>query len=168
MTVRSILEILVLQTLERHPEWLAVVEETYIRHLNERTEPTETQLLSLLRKLTDGMLATFYVLDALDEAPISIQLAVVKTLASLNVKLFITSRPLEDVEDAFPEAYILPIAAKEEDIELHITKVISESASLQKLLRRAEPSLREEIMTTIKRNCGGMCENSHSRDLVIG
>lgn len=65
VTVREILKTFVTQTVERHPECLALVEKAYTRHLRERTEPTEAQLLSLLRQLTEGMSAAFYVLDAL-------------------------------------------------------------------------------------------------------
>ncbi|KAH6903022.1 hypothetical protein BKA70DRAFT_1155699, partial [Coprinopsis sp. MPI-PUGE-AT-0042] len=156
MTVRTILETLVMQTLERHQKCLALVEQTYAQHLRERTEPTEEQLLALLQELADHMACTFYILDALDEAPTNLQLAVVKALASLNVKLFITSRPLRNVEAKFPHAQKLTIVAQEVDIDLHITKVISESVDLQHLLEHADPSLREEIVSTIKRNCGGM------------
>ncbi|KAH6916395.1 hypothetical protein BKA70DRAFT_1140544, partial [Coprinopsis sp. MPI-PUGE-AT-0042] len=155
VTVRSVLEILVIQTLERHPECLALVEETYNRHLRERTEPTEAQLLALLRQLTGRMITTFYVLDALDEAPTKIQVAVVKTLASLNVKLFITSRPLKTVEASFPDAHTFHIVAQDADIELHIAKGIDENAELQRILKD-DPALKDEIVSTIKRNCGGM------------
>ncbi|KAH6889059.1 hypothetical protein BKA70DRAFT_885720 [Coprinopsis sp. MPI-PUGE-AT-0042] len=155
VTVRSILEILVMQTHERHPDCQALIEQTYSQHLRERTEPTEAQLLALLRQLTDGMAITFYLLDALDEAPTKIQLAVVKTLASLDVKLFITSRPLKTVEGNFPNAHTFNIIAQDTDIDLHIEKGISENAELQRVLN-AYPSLRDEIISTIKGNCGGM------------
>ncbi|KAH6880250.1 ankyrin repeat-containing domain protein [Coprinopsis sp. MPI-PUGE-AT-0042] len=155
MTVRDVLEILVMQTLERHPDCLAVVERTYARHLRERTEPTEAQLLSLLRQLNGAMAVTFYVLDALDEAPIKIQLAVVKTLASLDVKLFITSRPLKTMEANFPEAHTFHIVAQDADIDLLIAKRIGENAELQRLLQ-VYPFLRNEIISTIKQNCSGM------------
>ncbi|KAH6889054.1 ankyrin repeat domain-containing protein 50 [Coprinopsis sp. MPI-PUGE-AT-0042] len=155
MTVRRVLETLVMQTLERHPQCLALIEETYDQHLRERTEPTEAQLLALLRELTKDMEITFYVLDALDEAPTKIQLAVTETLASLNVKLFITSRPLEPVEANFPEAHTFHIVAQDTDIDLHIAKGISKSAELRRLLQGI-PSLRDEIISTIKQNCGGM------------
>ncbi|KAH6889063.1 hypothetical protein BKA70DRAFT_885997 [Coprinopsis sp. MPI-PUGE-AT-0042] len=155
MTVRNILEILVMQTLERHPDCQALVEQTYAQHLHERTEPTEVQLLGLLRQLTAGMAATFYVLDALDEAPVKVQLAILKTLASLDVKLFVTSRPLKTVEDNFPNALTFHITAQDTDIDLHIEKGISENAELQRVLN-ANPSLRDEIFSTIKGNCGGM------------
>lgn len=156
VTVRHILEILVKQTLERHPDCLALVESTYARHLRENTEPTEGQLLALLGQLTEGMKATFYVLDALDEAPTKIQMAVLKALASLNVKLFITSRPLETLRARFPQAHTFTIVAQDVDLDLHIAKQIDGSPDLQHLLDRAGPWLREEIVSTIKKNCGGM------------
>jgi hypothetical protein len=155
LTVRAVLEILVMQTLERHPECQSLVEKTYLRHLGERTEPTEQQLMSLLRQLVAAMSRTFYVLDALDEAPIKIQLAVLRALTSLNVKLFITSRPLKPLEARFPQAHIVVIFAQDEDLEIHIAKGIEESVELRDLLE-ADPLLREELVSTVKKNCGGM------------
>ncbi|KAH6916346.1 hypothetical protein BKA70DRAFT_1216542 [Coprinopsis sp. MPI-PUGE-AT-0042] len=154
-TVRHILEILVMQTHQRHPECRALIEQTYARHLREKTDPPEAQLLSLLRRLNEGMPITFYVLDALDEAPTKIQLAVVETLASLKVKLFITSRPLKTVEANFPEAHTFDIIAQDGDIDLHIAKGIKKNAELRRLLE-VNPSLRDEVISTIKGNCGGM------------
>ncbi|KAH6889043.1 hypothetical protein BKA70DRAFT_1163670, partial [Coprinopsis sp. MPI-PUGE-AT-0042] len=155
VTVRSVLEILAMQTLERHPDCQALVGQTYTPHLRERTEPTEAQLLALLRQLTGAMGVTFYVLDALDEAPTKIQLALMKTLTSLNVKLFVTSRPMKTVEANFPDAHSFAIIAQDSDIELHVAKVINENAELRRLLH-VNPSLRDEIVSTIKQNCGGM------------
>jgi hypothetical protein len=155
VTVRNILETLVLQTLERHPECLALAQQTYDPHLRERTDPTEAQLLALLRQFTDLMTITFYVLDALDEAPTKVRLAILKALASLDVKLFITSRPLKTVEASFPSAHTFHIIAQDADLDLHIAKAIEENAELQSLLQ-VEPALRDEIFLVIKRNCGGM------------
>ncbi|KAH6889001.1 ankyrin repeat domain-containing protein 28 [Coprinopsis sp. MPI-PUGE-AT-0042] len=154
LTVRHVLEILVMQTHQRHPKCRALIEQTYARHLREKTDPTEAQLLYLLRRLNEGTI-TFYVLDALDEAPTKIQLAVVETLASLNVKLFITSRPLKTVEANFPEAHTFDIVAQDDDIDLHIAKGIKKNAELRRLLQ-VNPSLRAEVISTIKGNCGGM------------
>jgi hypothetical protein len=155
MSVRTILEVLVMQTLERHPECQALVEQAYARHLRERTEPNEEQLLSLLRRLTESMAVTFYILDALDEAPTKIQLAVLRTLTSLNVKLFVTSRPLKPLEDRFPQALTFAIFAQDEDLDLLIAKGIEDSVELRYLLE-VEPFLRDELFLTIKANCGGM------------
>jgi hypothetical protein len=155
MTVRTILEVLVMQTLERHPEFQALIEQTYARHLHERTEPNEEQLLSLLRRMTERTALTFYFLDALDEAPTKIQLSVVRTLASLNVKLFITSRPLKPLESRFPRALTFTIVAQDVDLDIHIAKEIEDSVELRYLLQR-EPWLMDELVSTVKKNCGGM------------
>jgi hypothetical protein len=155
VTVRNVLEVLVKQTLERHSECQDLVEQTYAQHLREKTDPTEAQLLNLLSRFTEGMAVTFYILDALDEAPKKIQLAVVKTLASLNVKLFITSRPLDTVQENFPEAYMFRISAQYTDICLHFAKVTKESPELQHLLH-VDPSLRDEVVSIVRENCGGM------------
>jgi hypothetical protein len=155
MTVRTIIETLVMQTLERHPGCQDVIEQTYARHLREQTEPSEVELLALLRGIADRMYCTFYILDALDEAPTRIQLAILKALTSLNVKLFITSRPLKTLQVHFPRAHTFSIAAQDADLDLLITKGIDESAELQRLLK-ANPLLRDEIFAIIKQNCGGM------------
>jgi hypothetical protein len=155
MTVRNVLEVLVRQTLERHPEFQDLVQQTYAQHLCEDTYPTDTQLLNLLRRFTESMVITFYILDALDEAPKKIQLAVVETLASLNVRLFITSRPLDVVQANFTETHMFSISAQEADIHLHFTKITKESPELQRLLH-VEPSLGDEVVSIVKENCGGM------------
>jgi hypothetical protein len=101
------------------------------------------------------MRCTFCVLDALDEAPTEIQLAVVRVLASLNFKLFITSRSLKTIEASFPHAHIFPIFAHAVDLDLHIAKAICDNAELQRIFR-VEPAMRDEVFSTIKQNCSGM------------
>jgi hypothetical protein len=130
------------------------LEGTYAQHLREGTEPTEAQLLTLLSQFTDRATVTFYVLDALDEAPKKIQLAVVEALVSLNVKLFITSRPLKTVQ-ANTKAHTFHISAQDADIDLHFAKITKENPELQQLFDEL-PSLKHEVLTTVKQNCGGM------------
>ncbi|KAH6909746.1 hypothetical protein BKA70DRAFT_175144 [Coprinopsis sp. MPI-PUGE-AT-0042] len=154
-TTRSFLEVLVKQTLERHTGCLLRFNETYARHIREKTQPTEEELLSLLRQFTGSMI-TFYVLDALDEAPTRVQLELIEKLASLNVKLFITSRPLKPVEASFPNVHRFPIIAQGSDIDIHIDKEISRSADLREILEDGGPSLRSELAISIKEKCGGM------------
>ncbi|KAH6909886.1 hypothetical protein BKA70DRAFT_1027556, partial [Coprinopsis sp. MPI-PUGE-AT-0042] len=156
LTVRNILEILVKQTVERHPDCVVLAEQAYARHLREQTQPSEGELLQLLHQFTETTAATFYVLDALDEAPEKLQLDLVRKLASLNVRLFITSRTLKAVEARVPGACSFPIVAQGEDLDLHIAQEIARSPDLQDLLEKAGPSLREQIVSSIKKNCGGM------------
>ncbi|KAH6870878.1 hypothetical protein BKA70DRAFT_365676 [Coprinopsis sp. MPI-PUGE-AT-0042] len=156
LSVRNILEIIVKQTVERHPDCEWIAEKAYARHIREKTQPTESELLELLRQFTEVNAATFYFLDALDEAPDRIQVDLVLKLASLNVRLFITSRPLESVQARVPDAHRFLIVAQEGDLDLHINQEISRSRDLANLLENADPSLRDEIVLLVKSKCGGM------------
>ncbi|KAH6879585.1 ankyrin repeat-containing domain protein [Coprinopsis sp. MPI-PUGE-AT-0042] len=155
-TIKGFLDILVKQTVERHPHYLPLFDEVFAKHLRENTQPSEEELLSLYRQFSSRMLVTFCILDALDEAPPSLQLEILEKLAAPNVKLFVTSRPLKAVEARFPDAFRFSIVARDQDIDLHIDKEISRSADLRELLEEGDPSLRDEIATSIKEKCGGM------------
>ncbi|KAH6905417.1 hypothetical protein BKA70DRAFT_1153112 [Coprinopsis sp. MPI-PUGE-AT-0042] len=154
-TTQSFLEALVKQTLERHPGCLPLFNEVYSRHIREKTRPSEEELLGLLRQFTSTMV-TFYFLDALDEAPTAIQIEIIQRLTSLNVKLFITSRPLKNVEAAFPNIHCFPIVAQASDLDLHIDTEISRSADLRTIIEQGGTSLRDEVYASIKEKCGGM------------
>ena len=52
LAVRDVLEILVKQTIERHPDCGAIAEEAFTRHAHENTRATEAELLQLLRRFT--------------------------------------------------------------------------------------------------------------------
>ncbi|KAH6884775.1 hypothetical protein BKA70DRAFT_1574805 [Coprinopsis sp. MPI-PUGE-AT-0042] len=155
-TVKDFLAVLVKQTIERHPRYLPFLRALYDRHIREGTQPSESELLHLLRLFTALIEATFYFLDALDEAPPGVQLDLLEKLSSLNVKLFITSRPLPILEARFPGAHRFPILAQDRDLDLHIKREISRSPMLQTILNEEDPSFREKITTTIKKKCGGM------------
>ncbi|KAH6873711.1 hypothetical protein BKA70DRAFT_281942 [Coprinopsis sp. MPI-PUGE-AT-0042] len=156
LSVRNILEIFVQQTVERHPDCATIAQELYTRHLRERTQPTEAELLELLHQFTKVTTRTYYFLDALDEAPDRIQVDLVLKLASLNVRLFITSRPLESVQARVPDAHCFPIVARDDDLDLHINQEIARSRDLEILLEKVDPSLRAEIISQVKSKCGGM------------
>ena len=156
LTVRGVLETLLKQTLERHPDAFGVVEQDYKQHLKEGTQPSETQLFGFLQTLANERAVTFYVLDALDEAPPALQAAIVRTLSSLNVKLFVTSRPLETVQGSFPQAHPFCIRADEGDIELHVTKGISDSPRLLGLVKQEGLELRADILAKVKEKSDGM------------
>lgn len=49
----------------------------------------------------------------------------------------------------------MTIVAHEDDLDLHVARGIEESVELQCLLQ-ADPFLRDEVVSTIKENCGGM------------
>ncbi|KAH6911249.1 hypothetical protein BKA70DRAFT_55901 [Coprinopsis sp. MPI-PUGE-AT-0042] len=156
-TVRNLLEVLVRQTVERHPTSLSFCNQVYSRHIRENTEPSMEELFGLLKRFTSELTTrTFYFLDALDEAPSDVQLELLETLTSLNVKLFITSRPLKPLEARFPEACHFPIVAHESDLDVHIGKEMSRSMELQAIIADASPGLEGRITLAVKKKCSGM------------
>jgi hypothetical protein len=156
VSIRGILEVLVKQTLERHQDLLPLAAIVYERHIHEGTEPTEEQLLELLRAFNGRKAVTFYVLDALDEAPIEIQLAIIEKLASLNARIFITSRPMRDVQILFNDARFFEIIAHERDLDLHISKKLQGNPRLRLLFSQGNAHERDALIQEIKRKCGGM------------
>ncbi|KAH6901131.1 hypothetical protein BKA70DRAFT_1158947, partial [Coprinopsis sp. MPI-PUGE-AT-0042] len=156
VTVRDLLEVLVKQTIERHPTSLPLCNAVYARHIQEKTEPSTMELLGLLKRFSSELkLTTFYFLDALDEAPADVQLELLESLISLNVKLFITSRPMKLLEARFPNAHHFPIVAQDSDLDVHIGKEMSRSMELQAILTSASPGLEGRITLAIKRKCSG-------------
>ncbi|KAH6901113.1 hypothetical protein BKA70DRAFT_1230564 [Coprinopsis sp. MPI-PUGE-AT-0042] len=145
------------QTIERHPASLSLCNEVYAKHVREKTEPSTEELLELLKRFTSELMTTtFYFLDALDEAPAEVQLDLIESLTSLNVKLFITSRPMKSLEARLPGAHHFPIVAQDSDLDIHINREISRNMELQEIIATASPGLGGRITLTIKRKCSGM------------
>ena len=70
----GVLETLVKQTLEQRSDCADLANRAYEQHLHHGTQPTEIELVELLRQCNQRTRATFYVLDALDEAPVRMRL----------------------------------------------------------------------------------------------
>jgi ankyrin repeat domain-containing protein 50 len=133
-----------------------LVEKAYTRHLQEGTEPSEGDLLELLRTMSRRMAATFFILEAIDEASEKIQIDLIKKLASLDVRLFITSRPLQAIEAKLPDAHAISIMAHKEDLDLHIAERFENVVTLHGL-QECDPELKQQIVTAVKSKCGEMC-----------
>ncbi|KAH6892733.1 hypothetical protein BKA70DRAFT_839593 [Coprinopsis sp. MPI-PUGE-AT-0042] len=155
-TVRDFLLVLVKQTIERHADCLPIFNEVFARHIREKTLPSESELVQLLSRFSQVIAEMFYFLDALDEAPPDVQFDLLKKLSTLDVKIFITSRPRANLDSRFPGAHQFSIRAQDRDIELHIAKEIERSPVLQTILDQGGPSLHDKIMSTIKEKCEGM------------
>ena len=156
LTVHHCLEVLVKQTVEKCPECYKLAEELYREHIRLKTRPTEVELLHLLQVFATLEGETFYFVDALDEAPPKVQLSLLKALLTLNVKLFITSRPLKLLETQILDADHFEISARPRDIDLHVVEEMSKSPELCRLMQERGPTWKEEILTLIKLRCCGM------------
>ncbi|KAH6907842.1 hypothetical protein BKA70DRAFT_1189329 [Coprinopsis sp. MPI-PUGE-AT-0042] len=155
-TVRDFLLVLVKQTIERHTDCLPIFNHVFARHIREKTVPSESELVQLLHRFSEVLAATFYFLDALDEAPPDVQFDLVEKLNTLNAKVFITSRPLANLDTCFPGAHRFSIRAQDRDLDLHISQEITRSPVLRAILNEAGPELRYKITSTVKKKCEGM------------
>ncbi|KAH6888296.1 hypothetical protein BKA70DRAFT_1572967 [Coprinopsis sp. MPI-PUGE-AT-0042] len=155
-TVRDFLLVLVKQTIERHADCLPIFNEVFARHIREKTLPSESELVQLLRRFAEVLAEMFYFLDALDEAPPDVQYDLLRKLSTLNVKIFITSRAIANLNSRFPGAHRFSIRAQDHDLELHIAKEIERSPVLQTIVDQGGPLLRKKIISTIKEKCEGM------------
>jgi ankyrin repeat domain-containing protein 50 len=158
VTVRCVLEVLVKQTIERHNELRPLAAKVYEQHIREGTKPTEEELVGLLREFISRKAVTCYVLEALDEAPLNIQPVLLETLASLKARIFVTSRPMNDVQALFSTAHFFEIAARERDLDLHIAKMLEGGLRSRLLFTPSEEGRERKqlVIDTVKKNCGGM------------
>ena len=144
------------QTLEKRPDFTPLAQKVYDEHILHGTQPTEIELTELLRQFNQRTRVTFYVLDALDEAPVKIRLKLIQILSSFGARLFITSRPLPALESKLPDTLTFNISAQDSDLDLHIEEKIAGSEYLQDLLEEGDSSLKARLVATVKAKCGGM------------
>jgi ankyrin repeat domain-containing protein 50 len=154
LTTRDILESLVKQIVERHADLVPTVETLYVKHRRERTRPSQQDLLRLLSQFTELGKRLFFVLDALDELPSEERAIILTLLASLDAKLFITSRPLPPLQQCFPGAKIFEVAAHAADIDLLIQEYLLRNPDLKVLFQ--ESNLEDHFKQKIRQKSGKM------------
>ncbi|KAH6894759.1 ankyrin repeat-containing domain protein [Coprinopsis sp. MPI-PUGE-AT-0042] len=152
--VRDILESLVKQIVERHVDLIPLIEALYARLKKERTKPSQQDLVEVLEGFVRHGKTLFFVLDALDEMRAEDRPILLRFLASLDAKLFITSRPLEPLQKQFHYARVFSIAASPSDLNLHIKNFLRRSPEVVALIEGTD--LEEQIAETIHRKSGGM------------
>jgi ankyrin repeat domain-containing protein 50 len=154
LSIRDVLESLVRQIVERHDDLVPLITEVYARHKREGTKPAQEELMCLLAGFITAGKSLFFVLDALDEMRAKDRPVLLKLLASLDTKLFITSRPLEPIQKQYPHAQMFEISASRADIELHFQEFLQHSPEVVALLEGTE--LKQHIAETIHQMSGGM------------
>ncbi|KAH6903989.1 hypothetical protein BKA70DRAFT_1566309 [Coprinopsis sp. MPI-PUGE-AT-0042] len=154
LTVRDILESLVKQIVERHIDLLPIIEGLYAKHKRERTKPSQQDLMGVLASFVGRGKMLFFILDALDEMRAEDRPTLVRLLASFKARLFITSRPLETLQQQFSEAQVFKIAATPSDIDLHIKDFLQHSPDVMALLEGTD--FEDRIVETVHRKSGGM------------
>ncbi|KAH6894827.1 ankyrin repeat-containing domain protein [Coprinopsis sp. MPI-PUGE-AT-0042] len=154
LSIRDILESLVKQIVERHDDLIPIIEAIYARHKKEGTKPSQEELREVLEGFVRHGKTLFFVLDALDEMKADDRPILLRLLASLGAKLFITSRPLEPLQQQFADAQVFNIAASPSDLDLHIKNFLRHSPEVMALLEGTD--LEEQIVATIHQKSGGM------------
>ncbi|TFK17895.1 ankyrin, partial [Coprinopsis marcescibilis] len=157
LRVIDILRAILRQLLERHPQVLPYLKPVYERHEREGTQPSEGEIVDLLKQIaTSGLFKkTFYMLDGLDEAASDIQVDLLRILSSLRVHFFITSRPLDSLEDILPDARFLTIIASDPDIALLIDQKVDRMLALRNLLAK-NATLKAEVVSIVSSKSSGM------------
>ncbi|KAH6879714.1 ankyrin repeat-containing domain protein [Coprinopsis sp. MPI-PUGE-AT-0042] len=154
LAIRDILESLVKQIVERHDDLIPLIEAIYTRHKKERTKPSQQDLMEVLEGFIRNGKMLFFVLDAFDEMQAEDRPIVLRLLASLDVKLFITSRPLEPLQRQYSYAQIFNITASPSDLDLHIKHFLQHNPEVMALIEGTD--LEEQIAETIHQKSGGM------------
>ncbi|KAH6902858.1 ankyrin repeat-containing domain protein [Coprinopsis sp. MPI-PUGE-AT-0042] len=154
LKVRDILAALVRQLLERYSHLLPVVEPLYAKHSLQRTNPTQSELVNVIREICKRFTkktARFFI-DGLDEALYDEQFDLLNTLKSVPANFFITSRPLLRLNDVLPNMKMFDIAAQNADIELLVLQHIQRNPDLREVL--VEDKQRRRVIKKI-------CQSSH-------
>ncbi|KAH6894838.1 ankyrin repeat domain-containing protein 28, partial [Coprinopsis sp. MPI-PUGE-AT-0042] len=154
LSIRDILESMVKQIIERHDDLIPTIEALYARHEKEKTKPSQEELREVLQGFVQCGKTLFFVLDAFDEMRADDRPVLLNLLASLDAKLFITSRPLQALQRQFASARIFKIAASPSDLDLHIKHFLRHTPELMALLEGTD--LEEHIAETIHQKSGGM------------
>jgi hypothetical protein len=63
---------------------------------------------------------------------------------------------MKALENCFPNAHHFAIVAQDADLDLHININLEIREELRRVLQQGGPGLRAEIVTSIKKKCGGM------------
>jgi hypothetical protein len=145
---------LVKQIVERHLDLVPVVAGLYRKHNAERTKPSQQELMSALQEFVNCGKSLFFLLDALDEMRSEDRPILLRLLDSLDAKIFITSRPLEILQQQYPGARIFNIAASPHDLDLHIKDFLRHCPEVMVLLEGTD--FEKRIAETIHRKSGGM------------
>ncbi|KAH6894871.1 ankyrin repeat-containing domain protein [Coprinopsis sp. MPI-PUGE-AT-0042] len=154
LSIRDILESMVKQIIERHDDLIPTIKALYTRHEKEKTKPSQQELREVLQGFVQCGKTLFFVLDAFDEMRADDRPVFLNLLASLDVKLFITSRPLQALQQQFASTRVFKIAASPSDLDLHIKHFLRHTPDLMALLEGTD--LEEQIAETIHQKSGGM------------
>ena len=129
----------------------------YETHRDRSTSPSLDEIMRTISTMVDQYNELFVVVDALDECEEELRWNLVEQLRRLDPKLrlLITSRYLNSIEEELEGYARCEIKASKEDIELFIDNQIRKNRSLRKVVERS-PSLRQDIKGAVVKTADDM------------
>jgi hypothetical protein len=146
------------QLVDRDRDVGPVAKELFQQHRIRGTIPSLGEVLGLLDSALTEFSKVFLVVDGLDECPEHERHILLQPLAdrNINLNLMVTSQPHISPESfSFADLETLDIHAMPEDIRKYVDTQIKFSTQLSQAIRK-QPSLKEEILSKITENAGGM------------
>ena len=115
------------------------------------------KIVEIVHSLVTSLDETHIVIDGLDEiGDDKERILLLKELEKLPARVLIFSRPLEIHLQHLPSATILPIDAKDADIERFVLSSLLNHSSLQEPLTKAKDGIVREAVTKIRDSSRGM------------
>ena len=158
LSVRDTLAAIARQLLEDHDCAFGLVKTLYDNHIRRSTKPSKQELVVLLRQVTRQLKMCFVTLDALDEAPETVQLEIFQTLSTLRINIFATGRPEVLREQNLAEALFVEIMAQKEDIAILVRETVKKNHKFQRLLQANSQIVDWEgkVISTVQERSRGM------------
>jgi hypothetical protein len=132
------------------------VKSLHDKHIVKNTQPTLKDIAGALQSVVKAFSRVFIAIDALDECRAqerSLFLSeLFKLQAETNINIFVTSRPILDIKNAFQGCISLDIVASQEDIEKYFDGHMSK---LPKFVHD-DADLKERIKTSVTDVAQGM------------
>ena len=122
----------------------------YERHNDRNTPLSLTEILEVLDVCATNHSKMFFIVDALDECSDEVRWALVQKIRSLGprMRLLITSRPLDSIDQELEGFARLDIKADKADLELYIDHHITKSRHLQRTVHKS-PALLGDIKEAV-------------------
>jgi hypothetical protein len=149
-TLENVLASILKQLVQEHDSVPAPLLELYELHRERSTPPHLDEVTEALSSTVETFGEVFLVVDALDECSEEVRWGLVERLKSLQprLRLLITSRYLDAIEEDLEGFGRYEIKANKADIELFIDAQIRKNRHLRKIVERS-PALRKDMKDAI-------------------
>jgi hypothetical protein len=159
--VEYFLGAIIRQLVERMPAIPSEVRSLYEKHRGKGTRPKYEEHVDLLQVVAREYSEVYVAIDALDECINKNGSLIWNGLLSelkgsvSNLRLFYTSRDIEDIENILTESTLIEIRATEADIQAFVRAQIKSIGSLLQILKQ-DAELENKVLQAIVSKADGM------------